>query len=83
MWHIDRVQRNWDWLDEELDGRLLPEPSKGKVTRLDLYKAWYDFIQEEAADPVRAQKHLDPLVPDYEEIEERSAHRAGGCGKDQ
>ena len=70
QWHIDRVQRNWDWLDEELDGRLLPEPSKGKVTRLDLYKAWYDFIQEEAADPVRAQKHLDPLVPDYEEIED-------------
>ena len=32
QWHIDRVERNWNWLDEELDGRLLPELSKGKVT---------------------------------------------------
>jgi len=70
QWHIDRVERDWDWLDEELEGRLLPTPKKGSVTRLDLFKAWYDFIQAEAADPERAQKHLDPIKPDYEEIQD-------------
>lgn len=70
QWHIDRVQRNWDFLDEELPGRLMPEQQKGTVTRLQLFKAWYDFIQAEAADPERAQKHLDPIKPEYEEIED-------------
>lgn len=70
QWHIDRVERNWDFLDEELPGRMLPAPSKGTVTRLELYKAWHDFIQEEAADPERAQKHLDPIKPDFEEVED-------------
>jgi len=42
----------------------LPIPVKGKLTRLDLFHAWFNHIQDEFQDPTKLQKHLDPIGPD-------------------
>jgi len=55
----ERVERPDDFLGELMDGKHLPKPAKGKVSRLDLYKEWHEFILAEHDDEKRRQKHID------------------------
>lgn len=57
----ERVQRPDDFLGELLDGKLLPTPSKGTVSRIDLYREWHEFILAEYEDEGRRKKHVQPL----------------------
>jgi len=61
---VETVKRNRNWLQEEVSASLLPIPVKGKLTRLDLFHAWFNHIQDEFQDPTKLQKHLDPIGPD-------------------
>lgn len=55
----ERVERPDDFLGELMDGKHLPKPARGKVSRLDLYREWHEFILAEHDDKKRRQKHID------------------------
>tara|TARA_R110000868_G_scaffold191629_2_gene435821 strand:- start:2840 stop:3865 length:1026 start_codon:yes stop_codon:yes gene_type:complete len=57
----EKVLRPDNWLGELLDGKLLPTPSKGTVSRVDLYREWHEFILAEYEDEGRRKKHVQPL----------------------
>lgn len=59
VYHIDELDRDPNWLTEMLPGRLMPTPRSDKVTRLDLYHAWFNHAHDEAKDPAKAAKYLD------------------------
>lgn len=61
---VETVKRNRDWLQEEVPSSFLPKPSKGKLSRLDLFHAWFNHIQDEFQDPNKRQVHLDPVKAD-------------------
>ena len=53
------VERPDNWLGEQLDGKLLPTPMSGKVSRIDLYREWHEFILAEYEDEGRRKKHIE------------------------
>jgi putative phage-type endonuclease len=55
------VKRPDNWLGELLDGKLLPTPASGKVSRIDLYREWHEFILAEYEDEGRRKKHVEPV----------------------
>jgi putative phage-type endonuclease len=61
---VETVKRNRKWLQEEVPSSFLPKPTKGKLSRLDLFHAWFNHIQDEFQDPVKRQAHLDPVKAD-------------------
>lgn len=74
QYHFDRVERQENWFKQKISAKLLPVASaKKQITRLDVYKAWVDYVIEESDCPKRRQKHLDPLPSssDYEFIEDK------------
>lgn len=58
---VETVKRDRNWLKEEVPSAFLPTPLKGKLSRLDLFHAWFNLIQDEFQDPVKRQAHLDPV----------------------
>jgi len=58
---IERVERNQDFLTEAVSRKYMPQPEKGTIARLDLYHAWYRWIQEQHRDPVTRKLHCDPI----------------------
>lgn len=58
---IERVERKKDFLTEAVSRKYLPQPEKGTISRLDLYHAWYKWIQEQHRDPVTRKVHCDPI----------------------
>ena len=59
VFKIEEVKRTKGWLEEKVSGQLLPNPDNRMIRRVDLYHAWFNFIQSEYQDPARLQKHLD------------------------
>jgi len=55
------VKRPDNWLGELLDGKLLPKPAAGTVSRIDLYLEWHEFIVAEYEDEGRRKKHVEPV----------------------
>jgi len=55
------VKRPDNWLGELLDGKLLPKPAAGTVSRIDLYREWHEFIVAEYEDEGRRKKHVEPV----------------------
>jgi putative phage-type endonuclease len=71
---VERIQRKQGWLEEEVQGKLLPTPRAGSVRRVDLYHAWHNLVQDEYQNPERRAVHLESreveakLVEDDEEL---------------
>ena len=68
------------WLaDEQVPGKLLPEPTAGTVQRISLYEAWYEHMHMIAEDEELRQEFLEPAqdevvtVQPTKEMEELSA----------
>tara|TARA_R110002153_G_scaffold265049_6_gene427309 strand:- start:761 stop:1786 length:1026 start_codon:yes stop_codon:yes gene_type:complete len=57
----EKVLRPDNWLGELIDGKFLPNPSAGKVSRVDLYREWHEFILSEYADEARRKAHIEPI----------------------
>jgi len=60
VFKIEEVKRRKGWLEEKVPGQLLPHPDDRMIRRIDLYHAWYNFIQSEFQDPERLKQYLDP-----------------------
>lgn len=72
---LETVERTEGWLYEKVSARLLPHPKEGLIERIDLYRAAYDFIQDEFNDAERREKHLQPkkTAKDYEYVTDDEA----------
>tara|TARA_S200002703_G_C3792494_1_gene244588 strand:- start:529 stop:1557 length:1029 start_codon:yes stop_codon:yes gene_type:complete len=64
IFHIDRVERQYGWLEEEVSGKYLPNPQAKSVRRIDLWHAWFNHIQNEFQDAELRAAHIAPLKPD-------------------
>ena len=62
--HIDRVERQSGWLEEEVSGKFLPNPQVKSIRRIDLFHAWHNHIQNEFQDAELRAAHIAPLRPD-------------------
>lgn len=67
---VEKIDRNPYFLDEELPGSYMPNKTRGAVTRRNLYHAWLNHWLNEYQDPSLRQKHLDPLPPKIEIVED-------------
>ena len=65
---IERVERKEDFLTEQVSRKYLPQPSKGTISRLDLYHAWHNHIHNQFQDPVLCKAHCDPLEAEVKEV---------------
>lgn len=58
VFSIERVERRRGFLDEEVSGKWLPVPSAKPVTRISLWHAWFNHIQDEYQDPEKRKAHI-------------------------
>lgn len=65
---IERVERKADFLTETVSRKYMPQPEKGTISRLDLYSAWYNWIQAEHNDPVTRAIHIAEIKTDKSEF---------------
>ena len=65
---IERVNRKEDFLTETLSRKYCPHPAKGTISRLDLYRMWWEHIQAEFKDPVSKKIHCDPIEAESADV---------------
>ena len=65
---LERVHRKEDFLTELLSRKYLPQPEKGTISRLDLYRCWYNWIQEQYRDEVTRSEHVKTIEVDAPEV---------------
>ena len=65
---LERVERKEDFLTELLSRKYMPQPEKGTVSRLDLYRAWYKHIQAQYKYEDSRLEHINPPAKDDYEM---------------
>ena len=66
---LERVERKEDFLTELLSRKYMPQPEKGTVSRLDLYRAWHKHIQAQYEYEDTRAVHLNqPAKDDFETV---------------
>ena len=66
---LERVERKEDFLTELLSRKYMPQPEKGTVSRLDLYRAWHNHIQAQYEyEDTRAVHINQPIKDDFETV---------------
>lgn len=66
---IERVKRQRGWLEQDVDGKHLPVPAAGTVSRISLYEAWWEHIQTIANDEDLRQEYIKPASDDVKVVE--------------
>lgn len=66
---LERVERKEDFLTELLSRKYMPQPEKGTVSRLDLYRAWHNHIKAQYEYEDTRAVHLNqPAKDDFETV---------------
>jgi putative phage-type endonuclease len=65
---IERVNRKEDFLTETISRKYCPHPVKGTISRLDLFRMWWEHIQAEFNDPVSKKIHCDPIEAESADV---------------
>ena len=68
VFSVERVERRHGFLEEKVSGKWLPVPSSKEVTRISLWHAWFNQIQDEYQDPEKRKAHIDPINADAVEV---------------